>query len=331
MNRHYEITPRTIIIGIALLASTWILIQIKLVVISVFIALILGLALDPMVTKLKRLHLPRPVGVFLVFFLFLAAVLGLTAYGFTPLVNETGKFIVNLPQFLRPVLDSLGPIPFASELQQQLASQATLLSANILTIAGSIVTNIIFLLTVLFLTFYFLLDWENLKSSLVKMLDHRSRTRFQGIIESMEKNLGGWLRGQLLLMVVVGVLVYLGLFALGVEYALPLAVIAGLFEVIPTIGPVLSAVPALLVGFATSFGLGIWVLVLYVVVQQLENSLIVPNVMGRAAGFSPLTTLLIVFAGAQLFGIGGAVLSIPVAILLNILAHDLLSWNHSRR
>jgi predicted PurR-regulated permease PerM len=331
MNRHYEITPRTIIIGISLLASTWILIQIKLVVISVFIALILGLALDPMVTKLKRLHLPRPVGVFLVFFLFLAAVLGLTAYGFTPLVNETGKFIVNLPQFLGPVLDSLGPIPFASELQQQLASQATLLSANILTIAGSIVTNIIFLLTVLFLTFYFLLDWENLKSSLVKMLDHRSRTRFQGIIESMEKNLGGWLRGQLLLMVVVGVLVYLGLFALGVEYALPLAVIAGLFEVIPTIGPVLSAVPALLVGFATSFGLGIWVLVLYVVVQQLENSLIVPNVMGRAVGFSPLTTLLIVFAGAQLFGIGGAVLSIPVALLLNILAHDLLSWNHSRR
>ncbi|OGC37690.1 hypothetical protein A2V54_02280 [candidate division WWE3 bacterium RBG_19FT_COMBO_53_11] len=331
MNRHYEITPRTIIIGIALLAAIWILIQIRLVVISVFIALILGLALDPMVTRLKRLHLPRPVGVFLVFFLFLAAVLGLTAYGFTPLVNETGKFIVNLPQFLRPVLDSLGPIPFASELQQQLASQATLLSANILTIAGSIVSNIIFLLTVLFLTFYFLLDWENLKNRLVKMLDHRSRTRFQGIIESMEKNLGGWLRGQLLLMVVVGVLVYLGLFALGVEYALPLAVIAGLFEVIPTIGPVLSAVPALLVGFATSFGLGIWVLVLYVVVQQLENSLIVPNVMGRAVGFSPLTTLLIVFAGAQLFGIGGAVLSIPVAILLNILAHDLLSWNHSRR
>src|SRR3989304_8631012 len=331
MNRHYEITPRTIIIGSALLASTWILIQIKLVVISVFIALILGLALDPMVTKLKRLHLPRPVGVFLVFFLFLAAVLGLTAYGFTPLVNETGKFIVNLPQFLRPVLDSLGPIPFASELQQQLASQATLLSANILTIAGSIVTNIIFLLTVLFLTFYFLLDWENLKSSLVKMLDHRSRTRFQGIIESMEKNLGGWLRGQLLLMVVVGVLVYLGLFALGVEYALPLAVIAGLFEVIPTIGPVLSAVPAILVGFGTSFGLGVWILLLYVVVQQLENSLIVPNVLGRAGGCSPLMTLLIVFAGAQLFGIGGAILSIPVALLLNIVGHDLLDSNHSRR
>jgi len=135
----------------------------------------------------------------------------------------------------------------------------------------------------------------------------------------------------LLLMIVVGVLVYLGLFALGVEYALPLAVIAGLFEVIPTIGPVLSAIPALLVGFGTSFSLGVWVLVLYIVVQQLENSLIVPNVMGRAVGYSPLTTLLIVFAGAQLFGIGGAVLSIPAAIFLTILGKDLLSWNDSRR
>jgi predicted PurR-regulated permease PerM len=147
----------------------------------------------------------------------------------------------------------------------------------------------------------------------------------------MEKQLGGWLRGQLLLMVVVGVMVYLGLLALGVEYALPLAVIAGLLEVVPTIGPVLSSIPALLVGFGTSFWLGVWILGLYLIVQQLENSLIVPNVMGRAIGFSPLITLVIIFAGAQLFGIGGAVLSIPSAILLSIIARDILDWNHSRR
>uniref|UniRef100_A0A831Z0B3 AI-2E family transporter n=1 Tax=candidate division WWE3 bacterium TaxID=2053526 RepID=A0A831Z0B3_UNCKA len=331
MDKHYEITPRTIILGLAVLALVWVLIQIKLVVVAIFIALILGLALDPLVVKLKEIRLPRPVGVFLVFFFFLAVLLGLLAYGFTPMVNQIGKFIVNLPQFLGPVLNSLGPIPFVNELQQQLVSQATLLSANILTIAGSVVSNILFLIMVLFLTFYFLLDWENLKIRLVEMLNSRAQVRVRRIVESMEKHLGGWLRGQLILMVVVGVLVYLGLFALGVEYALPLAVIAGLFEVIPTIGPILSAVPALLVGFGTSFGLGAWILVLYIVVQQLENSLIVPNVMGRAVGFSPLTTLLIVFAGAQVFGIGGAILSIPIAILLLILGKDLLDWNNSRR
>lgn len=331
VEKHYEITPRTIILGLAAVAAVWILVQVRLVVIGIFIALILGLALDPLVVKLKKLRLPRAVGVFLVFFLFLTVLLGLLAYGFTPLVNQTGKFIVNLPQFLGPVLNSLGPIPFASELQQQLVAQATILSANILTIAGAIVSNVVFLLMVLFLTFYFLLDWENLKTRFAAMLNSRAQARVQGIIRSLEEHLGGWLRGQLFLMLVVGALVYLGLLALGVEYALPLAVIAGLFEIIPNIGPVLSAIPALLVGFGTSFSLGVWVLVLYIVVQQLENSLIVPNVMGRAVGFSPLTTLLIVFAGAQLFGIGGAVLSIPAAIFLTILGKYLLAWSNSRR
>ncbi len=331
MEKHYEITPRTIILGLIAVATAWVLVQIRVAVLAVFIALIFGLALDPLVVKLKKIRVPRPIGVFLVFFFFLAVLLGLLAYGFTPMVNQIGKFIVNLPQFLGPILNSLGPLPFAAELQQQLVSQATLLSANILTVAGSLVSNVLFLIIVLFLTFYFLLDWENLKARLAGVLNPRAQARVRRIIESMEKHLGGWLRGQLLLMIVVGVLVYLGLFALGVEYALPLAVIAGLFEVIPTIGPVLSAVPAILVGFGTSFGLGIWILVLYVVVQQLENSLIVPNVMGRAVGFSPLTTLLIVFAGAQLFGIGGAILSIPVAILLTVLGKDLLSWSNSRR
>jgi predicted PurR-regulated permease PerM len=331
VDKHYEVTPRTIIIGIALLAITWVLIQIKLVVVAVFIALALSLALDPLVVKLKKLRLPRPIGVFFVFFFFLALLLGLTAYGFTPLINQTGRFIVNLPNFLGPFLEKIGPIPFASELQQQLVSQATLLSANILSIAGAIVSNALFVITVLFLTFYVLLDWENLKGRFSAMLNSHSRIRFQRIVESMEKQLGGWLRGQLLLMIVVGVMVYLGLLALGVEYALPLAVIAGLLEVVPTIGPVLSSIPALLVGFGTSFWLGVWILGLYLIVQQLENSLIVPNVMGRAIGFSPLITLVIIFAGAQLFGIGGAVLSIPSAILLSIIARDILDWNHSRR
>lgn len=330
MDKSYEITPRTIVFGLAILAGIWILVQIRVVVLAVFIALILGLALDPLVVKLQKIRVPRPVGVFLVFSFFLAVLLGLLTYGFTPMVNQVGKFIVNLPQFLEPILNRLGPLPFAAELQQQLVSQATLLSANILAAAGSLVSNVLFLVIVLFLTFYFLLDWENLKARFTGVFNRSAQDRVRRIIESMEGNLGGWLRGQLLLMVIVGVLIYLGLFALGVEYALPLAVIAGLFEVIPTIGPILSAIPAILVGFGTSFGLGIWVLVLYVVVQQLENSLIVPNVMGRSVGFSPLTTLLIVFAGAQLFGIGGAILAIPVAILLSILVRDLLVWNSSR-
>src|SRR3989304_3245077 len=184
MDRHYEITPRTIILGLIAIAAVWVLIQIRVVVVSVFIALIFGLALDPLVVKLKKMRVPRPIGVFLVFLFFLAAILGLLAYGFTPMVDQIGKFIVNLPQFLRPILNSLGPLSFAEELQQQLVSQATLLSANILTIAGSVVSNILFLLVVLFLTFYFLLDWENLKTRLAGMVNPRAHASFRGVFDS---------------------------------------------------------------------------------------------------------------------------------------------------
>ena len=333
MERHYEITPKTIIFTFALILVAWLLYQVRLVVVALFIALILSLALDPLVFRLKSWKIPRPVSVFLVFFVFLGAVGGLLTYGFTPLVNQTGRFLINLPQFLGPILDRLGPLPFAQNLQEQLVSQATLLSANILTVAGTLVSNAVFLLALLVFVFYFMLDWENLKNRFISFLNNQARSRAQKIIISLETQLGGWLRAQVILMLLVGVLTYLGLFALGVEYALPLAVIAGLFEVIPTIGPIMAGIPALVVGFGTSPWLGVWILALYLVVQQLENNIIVPNIMGRAVGFSPLVTLVVLFIGAQLFGFGGLLLAIPATILITIILRDALSFsiNHQSK
>ena len=159
------------------------------------------------------------------------------------------------------------------------------------------------------------------------LLSRRAQGRAEGLIREVEYRLGGWLRGQITLMFLVGLLTYLGLLALGVEYALPLALIAGLLEVIPVIGPIIAAIPALVVGFGMAPWMGIWVLVLYLVVQQFENSLLVPNVMGRAVGFSPLATLVFLFIGGQLFGLGGVILAIPVALFLSIFAKDFLSWS----
>lgn len=328
MDTHYEITPRTILLGFGIVAGIWLLSQLSTVLTSLFVALILSLALDPFVVRLRSWKVPRPLGVFLVFFTVLLVIGSLVAYGFTPLANQTGKFILKLPDFLDPILSQLGPIPFAVDLQQQLVAQATQLSTGILAITAGLVSNLFFILTTLVFTFYFLLDWENLKERFIGFLNSKGQGRALVLLKAAEDRLGGWLRGQVTLMIIVGVLVYLGLFALGVEYALPLAVIAGLLEIVPIIGPIVSAIPALVVGFGTSLWLGIWVLVLYFVVQQLENSLIVPNVMGRAVGFSPLATLLFLFIGGQLMGIGGAVLAIPVALLLSIFAKDILHWTN---
>ncbi|HHH14267.1 MAG TPA: AI-2E family transporter, partial [candidate division WWE3 bacterium] len=111
----------------------------------------------------------------------------------------------------------------------------------------------------------------------------------------------------------------IGLVALGVNYALSLALIAGILEIVPIIGPIIATIPALIVGFAVSPIKGLGVLGLYILIQQLENNLIVPKVMQKAVGFNPLITMTAILIGGSLFGVLGALLSIPVTIIIVIL------------
>ncbi len=138
-----------------------------------------------------------------------------------------------------------------------------------------------------------------------------------------QKKIGLWMQGQLLLGLIVGVLVYVGLRLIGVDYALTLAVLAAIFELIPVIGPVLSAVPAILLGFASSATVGLLTLVLYVAVQQLENHVFYPLVVRKIVGLPSLVVILALLLGAKLAGFFGLVLAVPVATVLMEVANDL--------
>jgi len=139
----------------------------------------------------------------------------------------------------------------------------------------------------------------------------------------LEHHLGGWIRAQLILMSLIGVLVYLGLTILGIEFALPLAILAGLLEIIPNFGPTMAAVPAILMGFAISPLTGIAVGALYFLIQQLENSLIVPQVMKRTVGFNPVVTIIALMIGFKLGGAFGAVLAIPFGLMIKAIIFEL--------
>ena len=137
-----------------------------------------------------------------------------------------------------------------------------------------------------------------------------------------KKKLGGWVKAQLLLGVLVGVLVFLGLTILGVKYALMLAVLAAIFEVIPIFGPVLAAIPAILIAFLQSPMLALAALILYVIVQQFENHLIYPTVMKKATGVPPLIIILAILVGGKLGGIFGILLAVPLTVILMELLTD---------
>jgi len=196
-------------------------------------------------------------------------------------------------------------------------------SSDLLNSTVALASNSLFIITILVFGFYLLLDWENVKTWFIGFFSRPAQKRVVAIIEQMEHRLGGWVRGELALMTIVGVLIFFGLTVLKVEYALPLALIAAVLEIVPMIGPILSMIPAAIVGFSTSLWLGLAVLVLYAVVQQVENNFIVPNVMGKAVGFSPLATLIILFIGTELYGVGGLILAIPTTLFLTIVIKDI--------
>lgn len=327
--QRYEISLKTILSAVGVLALLWIVIQLKSLFIALFIALILCLTLEPLIAKLSSRRIPRTLGVVSVFLALVGIFGGVLTYSFTSLVAQLGVFLFRLPLLLESVMERIWPLPLTDQVREELFSQLTGLSTGLLNTtlnsAAAIYSNSIFILSILFFAFYLLLDWPNILDRFIKLFNRPMRGRVEVVINRVEVQLGGWVRAKLISMAIVGMLSFAGLFILGVEYALPLALIAAVLEIVPLLGPIIAAVPALAVGFASSPWLGLGILALYVVIQQLESNVIIPQVMRKATGFSPLVTLILLFVGGELFGAVGVILALPTALLFAIVAREVFA------
>jgi predicted PurR-regulated permease PerM len=312
MPKKVELSCRTVIFTVLLLLGLYFLYQIRSILVSIFVAFILMAAINPTVERLQRRRLPRPLAILGVYVVVIAILVFILAGIFPPLIDQTTKLVFSLPSYLEMLqLAPVDPALISAQLGQ-LGS----VPANVLKIVAGVVSNVIGVFFLGVTTFYLLVERERLDHYL-EILGGKENGRFWGgLIERLERRLGGWVRAELLLMVIVGVMVYVGLVILGVNYALPLALLAGLLEVVPNIGPVISAVPAVVVGLAASPLTAIAVAALYFLVQQLENSLIVPQVMARKVGLRPLVVILALATGFELGQVAGAILAIPILLLI---------------
>jgi predicted PurR-regulated permease PerM len=154
---------------------------------------------------------------------------------------------------------------------------------------------------------------------LEKFLEEEQVEQIINVSNRVENRMGAWLWGELILMTVIGVMSYIGLALLHMRYILPLAIIAGLLEIVPIIGPIISTIPAFFVAVSSSWFLGLSIIALYFLIQQLENHLIVPLVMKKAIGLNPIITLIALTIGGKLGGFLGILLSVPAALLLETL------------
>jgi len=175
---------------------------------------------------------------------------------------------------------------------------------------------------VLVLCFYFSVKKDGLKNLIHSVTPSKYQKYTMQLFVRIQDKLGLWLRGQLFLSVIIFSITWIGLFALGIRYSLVLALIAGITEIIPFIGPIIGAVPAVLLAFLQSPIDGLFVLILYIVIQQLENNVIVPKVMQKTVGLNPIVVILVILLGAKLAGVLGALLSIPVAVSIMTIAGD---------
>lgn len=315
MTRRIDISAKTVIFIAAFGVLLWILFHILDIILLFFVAFILMSALNPLVERLRRWKVPKILAVVLVFSLALGVIATLLTAGLSPLVSQTGNLIQRLGETINTLLQT--NIVDQSVIQQEVSK----ISTQAVSFTVNLFKNLISWISVLVITIYMLFDREKMENYVTSFFGERHE-KVKELLRKIEDKLGAWLHGQIALSAVVGTLVYIGLFLLGVEFALPLAIIAGLLEVVPVIGPIISSIPAILIGLTVSPLFAALIGGLYLLVQQIENQIIVPQVMRRAVGINPLLVILAVSIGGRLLGIAGALLAVPIAVVIQLVIQE---------
>lgn len=319
MPQKIEISLRTIVFAFLIYIGFQLVAQITDIILIVFMGLLIMAILNPLVTNLARYRFPRPLSVLLVYILVIGALTTSFSLLVPPLVSQTTTFVNHFPDYV----ENVGlPNIYSAQIGDQLLSQLGAIPGRAAQITLSLFSNILEIVTILVFAFYLLMMREHLNEHLAPFFDDRKKKEIARVIDILEHRLGGWARGQLLLMVAVGSVTYVGLRILDIPYALPLAIFAGFFELVPYIGPFIAAVPAVIIGFSISPFLGFAAASLAFLIQQLENYVFVPKIMQRSAGVNPIVTLIALAIGFQLAGITGLLISVPCAITLEVLAKE---------
>lgn len=308
-----EITTRTIINTLGVFSLFFLLYQIRSILVMLFVAFILMTAVTPLIRLTNKLRLPPLLVMLLIYAVLIALLTTLVASLIPAVVSQTRSLTLALPTYLSSLEELLN-----TQFEPNLASNYFAeVPSNLLRLVSGTFNNLLNIVTLFFMSYYLLLERPHLHHYLKRFIPDRNREfKAERIVNEVERGVGGWVRGQLTLMLIVGGMTYLGLTALGVPYVLPLAVLAGLLEVVPNIGPTVAAVPAVILGFTISPIVGFGALAMSILIQQLESALIVPRVMQSATGIKPLVTITVLIIGYTLGGVMGAVLAIPLYLAL---------------
>lgn len=315
-----SISPSIVIFSVFFILGLYFLYYIRSILILLFLGFIITVALNPAVTFLQqRLRLHRGVSSLLVYLLVISGLVGVIAVILPPL---TGQLYQLLKSINLPVLQTeLNRLNFTATEISSLVERVSDSVGVVFSLITSTFSGIFTVFTLLVISFYLMLDRPHLHKKMSWFTkDERQIKAVAEFLDSLEHQLGGWVRGQVVLMLVIGIITYIGLTLIGVPYALPLAILAGLLEIVPNLGPTLASLPAIMLTYAYLGPVmcGVTV-VFYIVVQQLENNLIVPKIMKDSVDVNPLIAIITILVGLKLAGVVGALLAVPTYIVIRTL------------
>ncbi|MSR73507.1 MAG: AI-2E family transporter [Candidatus Pacebacteria bacterium] len=307
------------------------------VILGFCLAIVIAAALDAPITWLQKKRIPRVVGALGIFatLVVLAAAL---IYAVVPIaISEFTNLIANATHIKGQADSSLGFIKISQvtnvivERFNTLANSLITGNVSLLAVASFLFGGIFLAVAVFVLSFYLTVGQDGVEKFILATVPPAYEDYALDLYFRVRHKIGKWLKAQVILSVIVAIFVFIGLWLLNVDYALLLALLAGMFEIIPFVGPVFSGGVAILISLSTSLTVALYTLALFVIVQQVESHVIVPSVMRLTANLNPALVIIALTLGGGVFGFAGLVLAVPAAVLLQEVAADWASSKHKRR
>ncbi|MED4238100.1 AI-2E family transporter [Priestia megaterium] len=313
---------------------------IKTIALPIILAGICFYLFNPLVDFLERKGVKRIISILVLYIVIIGALAIIISSVIPPLKNQVDRLIDNIPELTHDVQHAVTNLSNNRYVEQGLQSANTDLdklstdaskhlskyvsgfSSGIVNFVGTITEIILSVAVLPFILFYLLKDGKNLPNYIVKLLPNRSRSEAKFILADMNHALSAYIRGQIFVAICIGVLLFIGYLIIGLDYALLLAIIAMVTNVVPYLGPIIAIIPAIIIAFITSPFMLVKLAIVWAIVQLLEGKVISPQIMGRSLDIHPITVIFVILTAGNLFGIIGIILAVPgYAVLKVIITH----------
>jgi predicted PurR-regulated permease PerM len=316
-------------------AFVWLLYLVRDTLLLIYVSAVIAIGLSPLVgrierqTIVRRVRLPRWAAILSVYVVLLTFVVLFGMLMVPPLAAQASDLVVAAPDLLgrgQRWLIEQGIIVreiTISDAVRQAPGAGTDAVGTVLSAIWGFVGGVFGLVTILIVAFYLLIDADDIGRAMVRLFPRPERARVRDAFQRVGVKVSAWLAGQLLLGGIIGVTAAIGLWAMGVPYFYVLALIAGIGELIPIVGPLLAAIPAVAVAFSVSPALALGVTAFFFAQQQIENHVLVPKIMSRQVGISPVVVIVALLIGGSLLGLVGAILAVPTAAIVQVLLQEL--------